>query len=151
MPQEDIAVQILQTVPAEGVFAALAQHLCTALVPLDVDPTHRTLLDGRVRVAAGAGPAFMRGGGRQHGLALRAGVAILPGPSAPGAEDSVTGRARHGGWLALGAQLHTAHRLAFKHRAPGFAGVQLHSSLKLQTLVQLHLISWGQAGYLRVQ
>lgn len=40
-------IQILQTVPAEGVFAAL----CTALVPLDVDTTHRALLDGHVRVA----------------------------------------------------------------------------------------------------
>lgn len=61
MPQEDIAIQILQTVPAEGVFAALTQHLCTALVPLDVDATHRTLLDGHVRVAVRGGPAFMRG------------------------------------------------------------------------------------------
>lgn len=49
-------IQILQTVPAEGVFAALTQHLCTALVPLDVDTTHRTLLDGHVRVAVRAGP-----------------------------------------------------------------------------------------------
>lgn len=50
-------VQVLQTVPAEGVFAALAQHLRTALVPLDVDAAHGTLFDGRVRVAVGAGPA----------------------------------------------------------------------------------------------
>lgn len=50
-------IQILQAVPAEGVFAALTQHLCTALVPLDVDTTHRTLLDGHVRVAVGAGSA----------------------------------------------------------------------------------------------
>lgn len=49
-------VQVLQTVPAEGVPAALAQHLRTALVPLDVDAAHRTLLDGQ-RVAVGAGPA----------------------------------------------------------------------------------------------
>lgn len=61
MPQEDITIQILQTVPAEGVFAALTQHLCTALVPLDVDTTHGTLLDWHVRVAVGVGPAFMRG------------------------------------------------------------------------------------------
>lgn len=61
MPKENITIQILQTVPAEGVFAALAQHLGTALVPLNVDATHRTLLDGHVRVAVGAGPAFMRG------------------------------------------------------------------------------------------
>lgn len=49
-------IQILQTVPAEGVFAALAQHLCTALVPLNVDTTHRTLFDGHIRVTVGAGP-----------------------------------------------------------------------------------------------
>lgn len=50
-------VQVLQTVPAEGVFAALAQHLRAALVPLDEDAAHGTLLDGQVGVAAGAGPA----------------------------------------------------------------------------------------------
>lgn len=38
-------------------FAALAQHLRTALVPLDVDAAHGTLLDGQVRVALRAGPA----------------------------------------------------------------------------------------------
>lgn len=48
-------IQTLQTVPAEGVFAALTQHLCTALVPLDVDSTHRALLDD-VRDAVGANP-----------------------------------------------------------------------------------------------
>lgn len=50
-------VQTLETVPAEGVFAALAQHLGTALVPLDVDAAHGALLDGRVGDAAGAKPA----------------------------------------------------------------------------------------------
>lgn len=53
----DTHVQVLQTVPAEGVFAALAQHLGTALVPLDVDAAHGTLLDGPVGVAVRAGPA----------------------------------------------------------------------------------------------
>lgn len=53
----DTHVQVLQTVPAEGVFAALAQHLSTALVPLDVDAAHGTLLDGQVRVAVRAGSA----------------------------------------------------------------------------------------------
>lgn len=43
-------IQILQTVPAEGVLAAFTQHLCTALVPLNVDTTHWTLLDGHVGV-----------------------------------------------------------------------------------------------------
>lgn len=44
-------IQILQTVPAEGVFAALTQHLCTTLVPLDVDTAHGTLFDGHVGLA----------------------------------------------------------------------------------------------------
>lgn len=50
-------VQVLQTVPTEGVFAALAQHLRAALVPLDVDAAHWALLDGQIHVTAGAGPA----------------------------------------------------------------------------------------------
>lgn len=72
-------------------------------------------------------PAFMRGRGCYHGLALRAGVAVLPGPSAARAEDGVAGRAGHGGGSALCARLHAAYSLAFKHRAPGFTGVQFHS------------------------
>lgn len=58
-------IQILQTVPAEGVFAAFTQHLRTALVPLDVDTTHRTLLDGHVGVAVRVGP--VDGWGRRRG------------------------------------------------------------------------------------
>lgn len=38
-------------------FAALAQHLRAALVPLDVDAAHGTLLDEQVGVGVGAGPA----------------------------------------------------------------------------------------------
>lgn len=52
VPQEYITIQVLQTVPAEGVFAALTQHLGTALVPLDVHTTHGALLDGQIRVTA---------------------------------------------------------------------------------------------------
>lgn len=51
---EETHIQILQAVPAEGVFAALTQHLGTALVSLDVDTTHRTLLDGHIRVTVRA-------------------------------------------------------------------------------------------------
>lgn len=50
-------IQILQTVPAEGVFAAFTQHLRATLVPLNVDTTHRTLLDGYVGVVVRACPA----------------------------------------------------------------------------------------------
>lgn len=70
-------------------------------------------------------PALMRR--RHHGLLLGASVAILPVPSAAGAEDGVTGRAGHSGGVALGALLHITHSLTFKHRAPGFTGVKLHS------------------------
>lgn len=57
--QEDIAIQILQAVPAEGVFAAFTEHLGTALVSLNVDATHGTLLDGSVRVTVGEASAFI--------------------------------------------------------------------------------------------
>lgn len=59
MSQEDVTIQILQTVPAEGVFAAFTQHLCTSLVPLDVDATHWALLDGHVGVTVGVVPALV--------------------------------------------------------------------------------------------
>lgn len=59
-------VQVLQTVPAEGVFAALAQHLRAALIPLDVGATHGALLDGQVRTAVGDEPAH-RGREQQTG------------------------------------------------------------------------------------
>lgn len=59
---EETHIQILQTVPAEGVLAALTQHLCAALVPLDVDTTHWTLLDGHVRVAVRADPVYREEG-----------------------------------------------------------------------------------------
>lgn len=39
-------------------FAALAQHLCAALVPLDVGATHGALLDGHVSVAIRAHPVY---------------------------------------------------------------------------------------------
>lgn len=55
-------IQILQTVPAEGVLAAFTQHLCAALVPLDVDTTHRTLLDGHVRVVLREDPEYQEKG-----------------------------------------------------------------------------------------
>lgn len=48
MYQQKIVVQGLQAVPAEGVLAVLAHHLCTALVSLDVDSALGAALDGRV-------------------------------------------------------------------------------------------------------
>lgn len=72
-------------------------------------------------------PVSRRVRGWHHGLMLGADMAVLPGSSAPRAEDVVTSGAGHSGGLALGARLQTAHRLAIEHRAPGFTGVQLHS------------------------
>ena len=43
--EESTHIQGLQTVPAEGMLAVLAHHLCTAFVPLDVNFTFRTALD----------------------------------------------------------------------------------------------------------
>lgn len=70
-------IQVLQAVPAEGVFAALTQHLCAALVPLDVDTTHGTLLDGHVGVAVGVGPAH-REGRHRRGSRLTGARCIKP-------------------------------------------------------------------------
>lgn len=56
-------------------FAALAQHLRAALVPLDVDATHRALLDGYVRVAVGAGPAYQE---RDRGTQLMGAHCMKP-------------------------------------------------------------------------
>lgn len=140
MPQEDIGIQTLQAVPAESVSAVFTQHLSTALVPLDVDATQGALLDGHVGVAVGERPVFMSWRGENNGLVLGAGVAILPGPPAAGAEDGMARRAGHGGRSALHGWLHVTHGLTFNHWTPGFTGVQLDTSLKLEALVQLHLI-----------
>lgn len=48
MDQEEVVVQRLQAVPAESVLAVFTHHLCTALVPLDVDFTFGTALDGSI-------------------------------------------------------------------------------------------------------
>ena len=48
-------------------FAAFTQHLGAALVPLYVDPTHGTLLDGGVCLAARLGPGDGRGRGEEEG------------------------------------------------------------------------------------
>lgn len=84
----------------------------------------------RLLVEAAYWPAFMREQAWHHQLALGAGMAFLPGSSAPGAEGGVASRAGHDRGLALGVGLHIAHCLAFKHRAPGFTGVELHSCRK---------------------
>lgn len=65
---------------------------------------------------------------------LGADVAVGPDPSAAGAEDAAAGGAGHSGGPALGAVLQAAHRLALQHRAPGLAGVQLHSCRESKAL-----------------
>lgn len=57
---QETHIQVLQTVPAESVFAAHAQHLRAALVPLDVGAAHGTLLDRQVRTAVANDPAQTR-------------------------------------------------------------------------------------------
>lgn len=79
-------------------------------------------------------PVCVRRRGRHHGLVLGADVAVRPDPSAAGAENIAASGARHSGGLALGARLQAAHCLALQHRAPGLAGVQLHSCRESKAL-----------------
>lgn len=51
MDQEEVVVQGLQAVPAEGVLAVLAHHLRAAFVTLDVDFALGAALDGGVVVS----------------------------------------------------------------------------------------------------
>lgn len=48
MSEENVIVQVLETVPAEGVLAVLAHHLSTAFVAFDVNPADWALLNGGV-------------------------------------------------------------------------------------------------------
>lgn len=93
-------IQVLQTVPAEGVFAALAQHLRAALVPLDVGATHGALLDRQVRTAVGDDPA-QPGREQQRGTCVR----LNPGSYAR----------RHAGLIILRAE----ERSLFSSRVKG--------------------------------
>lgn len=58
MSEENVVVQVLQTVPAKRVLAVLAHHLGAALVALDVHQADRALLNGRVRGGPEEGPVL---------------------------------------------------------------------------------------------
>lgn len=45
MSEENVIVQVLETVPAEGVLAVLAHHLSTAFIAFDVNPADWALLN----------------------------------------------------------------------------------------------------------
>jgi len=130
MDQEEIIVQRLEAVPAEGVFAVLTHHLGAPFVPLDVDLALGAALDGRVVLLQFESRAGLSGkeGGRQ---ALRAALARVPAGLAGGAELHVAGLALH---QLRGPQPHLlklAHGLAGGGRAPSPTGVQEHLSFKL--------------------
>lgn len=48
MSEENVVIQVLQTVPAKRVLAVLAHHLSTAFVAFDINSAKRALLNGGV-------------------------------------------------------------------------------------------------------
>lgn len=48
MSEENVIVQVLETVPAECVLAVLAHHLSTAFVAFDINPADWALLNGGI-------------------------------------------------------------------------------------------------------
>lgn len=131
MDQEEVIVQGLQAVPAEGVFAVLTHHLGAAFVPLNVHLAPGAALDGRVVPLQLEGRAAGLPGkeGDWHGL--RAALAGVPAGFAGGAEFRVAGFALH---QLRGLQPHLlqlAHGLAGGCWAPSPARVQEHLSFKL--------------------
>lgn len=130
MYQEEVIIQGLQAVPAEGMLAVLTHHLCTALIPLDVHPALGATLDGCItlfHLESRAG--LSRKEGDWHGL--WAALARVPAGFACGAEFHVTGFALYqlGGLQPYVLEL--AHGLAGGCWAPGPAGVKEHLSFKL--------------------
>lgn len=48
MSEENVIIQVLETVPAERVLAVLAHHLSTAFVAFDINPADWALLNGGI-------------------------------------------------------------------------------------------------------
>lgn len=97
MDQEEVIVQGLEAVPAEGVLAVLTHHLGTPFVPLDVDLALGAAFDGRVvllQLERRAGLPRKEGDG--HGL--WAALARVPAGFAGRAEFRVAGFALHQLW-----------------------------------------------------
>lgn len=130
MDQEEVVIQGLEAVPAEGVFAVLTHHLGTAFVPLDVDLALGAALDWcvvLVQLESRAGLPGKEGDG--HGL--RATLARVPAGFAGRTELRVTGFALDQLGGVQPHLLELAHRLARRRRAPSPTGVQEHLSFKL--------------------
>lgn len=86
MSEENVIVQVLETVPAECVFTILTHHLCTAFIAFNVNPAHWALLNGGFSICAKKGPALSGQGER---LAISAGDIFMPSILATGAEFQV--------------------------------------------------------------
>lgn len=130
MDQEEVIVQRLEAVPAEGVLAVLTHHLCTPFVPLDVHLALGAPLDGRVVLLQFESRAGLSGK-ESDGHGLRAALAGMPAGFAGRAEFHVTGLAPHQLGCLQPHVLELAHGLAGGSRAPGPTGVQQHLSFKL--------------------
>lgn len=58
MSEENVIVQVLQTVPAECVLAVLAHHLRTAFIAFNINSAHWALLNGGFCVCPKEGPTL---------------------------------------------------------------------------------------------
>lgn len=58
MSEENVVIQVLQTVPAKRVLAVLAHHLSTAFVAFDINPAKWALLNGGVCICPNEGPVL---------------------------------------------------------------------------------------------
>lgn len=86
MSEENVIIQVLETVPAERVFAVLTHHLSTAFIALDVNPAHRTLLNGSLSICPKERPLLC---GHDERLVVFAGDPRMPSILATGAEFQV--------------------------------------------------------------
>lgn len=75
MSEENVAIQVLQTVPAKRVFAVLAHHLSTAFIAFDVNPANWTLLNRGICIRPEEGPVFCW---QDDGLTISAGALRMP-------------------------------------------------------------------------
>lgn len=73
--EENVIVQVLQTVPAKRVFAVLAHHLGTAFVAFDINSAHWALLNGGFCICPKEGPVL---GWQDDGMAVSAGDPGVP-------------------------------------------------------------------------
>lgn len=92
MPEENVIIQVLETVPAKRVLAILAHHLSTAFVAFDINPTNRALLNGGFCVCPKEGPVLCR---QDNRLTISTGDFCMPSILATGAEFQVTRRTLH--------------------------------------------------------